>query len=68
MKALLLAVRLLHADPAAIQEYQVDLLDLNTGRTVRVLTTDRRFYDARRGGCVVARFLDDKRVYFGGVC
>ena len=68
MKALLLACRLLHADPTTIQEYRVSLLDIDSGRTIQVLTTDKRFYETRRGSCVVARPLQDNRVYYGGNC
>jgi hypothetical protein len=68
MMAILLSVRLLAAGELEIQEYRVGLMDLNSGRVVNVVTTDKRFFEHRRGSCVVARPLHDGRVYYGGDC
>ena len=66
--ALLLSVRLLTAGELEIQEYKVGLMDLNTGKMVRVITTDKRFFEHKRGSCVIAKPLYDGRVYYGGKC
>lgn len=68
MKALLLSVRLLTAGELEIQEYRVGLLDLHSGQVINVLTTDKRFFDHKRGSCVVARPLHGGRIYYGGNC
>lgn len=68
MMAILLSVRLLAAGELEIQEYRVGLMDLNSGRVINAVTTDKRFFEHKRGSCIVARPLPDNRVYYAGGC
>lgn len=65
---IILSVRLLVAEPGAIQEYKVSGLNTSTGQVQQFTTTDKRFYGVDNGKCYVLRVLDKGRVYFGGRC
>jgi len=68
MRAILLSVQLLLAEPGDIQEYKVQLVMDGSGLRKSYITTDKRFYEGKRGNCVIVRYLNKERIYFGGSC
>jgi hypothetical protein len=68
IKAFLLSVQVLLAEPGDIQEYRVYTVNVDTGLRQDFITTDKRFNEHRRGSCVIIKHLNKERVYFGGSC